>query len=52
LAEVFRFNWAARKLDKRLKQLGAQEIVEACEADEQGDDGYVLVAIIGIAEAC
>jgi sulfite reductase alpha subunit-like flavoprotein len=34
-----KFNWAARKLDKRLKQLGAHEIVEACEADEQGDEG-------------
>jgi sulfite reductase alpha subunit-like flavoprotein len=34
-----KFNWAARKLDKRLKQLGAHEIVEACEADEQDDEG-------------
>jgi sulfite reductase alpha subunit-like flavoprotein len=34
-----KFNWAARKLDKRLKQLGAAEVVEACEADEQGDEG-------------
>ena len=34
-----KFNWAARKLNKRLKQLGAHEIVEACEADEQGDEG-------------
>ena len=34
-----KFNWAARKLDKRLKQLGAQGVVESCEADEQGEDG-------------
>ena len=34
-----KFNWAARKLAKRLKQLGAREIVEACEADEQDDEG-------------
>ena len=40
-AELSRFNWAARKLDKRLKQLGAREIIDACEADEQGDEGYV-----------
>lgn len=34
-----KFNWAARKLGKRLNQLGAQEFIEACEADEQGDEG-------------
>ena len=34
-----KFNWAARKLGKRLKQLGAREILEACEADEQDDEG-------------
>jgi sulfite reductase alpha subunit-like flavoprotein len=34
-----KFNWAARKLDKRLRQLGATPILEACEADEQGDEG-------------
>ncbi|KKY16559.1 putative nadph-dependent fmn fad containing oxidoreductase [Phaeomoniella chlamydospora] len=33
-----KFNFAARKLDKRLLQLGATEIGEPCEADEQGDD--------------
>lgn len=33
-----KFNWAARKLDKRLRQLGATSIIESCEADEQGDD--------------
>ena len=34
-----KFNWAARKLDKRLRQLGAAQILEPCEADEQGDEG-------------
>jgi sulfite reductase alpha subunit-like flavoprotein len=34
-----KFNWAARKLDKRLRQLGASEIIQSCEADEQGDEG-------------
>lgn len=33
-----KFNWAARKLDKRLQQLGANSLLEACEADEQGDE--------------
>lgn len=34
-----KFNWAARKLGKRLNQLGAEQVLEACEADEQGDEG-------------
>ncbi|KIV85259.1 hypothetical protein PV11_00979 [Exophiala sideris] len=34
-----KFNWAARKLDKRLRQLGATALLESCEADEQGDEG-------------
>lgn len=34
-----KFNLAARKLDKRLQQLGASSIVEPCEADEQGEEG-------------
>ncbi|KAH0555947.1 hypothetical protein GP486_006111, partial [Trichoglossum hirsutum] len=34
-----RFNWAARKLHKRLTQLGAQEIYPRGEADEQHPDG-------------
>ena len=33
-----KFNWAARKLEKRLLQLGAQPVLESCEADEQGED--------------
>ena len=34
-----KFNWAARKLEKRLRQLGASELLDSCEADEQGDEG-------------
>jgi sulfite reductase alpha subunit-like flavoprotein len=34
-----KFNWAARKLEKRITQLGAMAIIESCEADEQGDEG-------------
>jgi sulfite reductase alpha subunit-like flavoprotein len=33
-----KFNWAARKLGKRMKQLGALEVVQSCEADEQGEE--------------
>ncbi|KAL8966171.1 MAG: hypothetical protein Q9197_006137 [Variospora fuerteventurae] len=33
------FNWAARKLHKRLLQLGAQEIHDRGEADEQHEEG-------------
>ncbi len=33
-----KFNWAARKLGKRLKQLGALEVIDSCEADEQGEE--------------
>jgi sulfite reductase alpha subunit-like flavoprotein len=38
-SSYLKFNWSARKLEKRLNQLGAEELLEACEADEQGDDG-------------
>ncbi|KAF9881859.1 flavodoxin [Colletotrichum karsti] len=34
-----KFNWAARKLHKRLEQLGAQEFYPRGEADEQDSDG-------------
>lgn len=34
-----RFNWAARKLHKRLEQLGAVEFYPRGEADEQDSDG-------------
>ncbi|KAF6842067.1 NADPH-dependent diflavin oxidoreductase 1 [Colletotrichum plurivorum] len=34
-----KFNWAVRKLHKRLEQLGAQEFYPRGEADEQDSDG-------------
>ena len=34
-----RFNWAARKLHKRLVQLGANEAYPRGEADEQHNEG-------------
>ena len=34
-----KFNWAARKLIKRLEQLGANPFYQNAEADEQFDDG-------------
>ncbi|KAG6029281.1 hypothetical protein E4U41_000438 [Claviceps citrina] len=34
-----RFNWAARKLIRRLDQLGAGPFLEPCEADEQFPEG-------------
>lgn len=34
-----KYNWAARKLEKRLQQLGAEPVTESCEADEQDDEG-------------
>lgn len=37
-----RFNWAARKLHKRLLQLGAKEAYPRGEADEQHDEGSML----------
>ena len=37
---MVRFNWAARKLHKRLLQLGANEIYARGEADEQHEEGY------------
>jgi len=36
----FRFNWAARKIHKRLLQLGASEIYPRGEADQQHDEGF------------
>jgi sulfite reductase alpha subunit-like flavoprotein len=38
-SSYLKFNWAGRKLGRRLVGLGAEEVVPACEADEQGDDG-------------
>jgi sulfite reductase alpha subunit-like flavoprotein len=34
-----RFNWAARKLHRRLAQLGASEFFGPGEGDERHDDG-------------
>ncbi|KAM4064642.1 FAD binding domain-containing protein [Hirsutella rhossiliensis] len=34
-----KFNWAARKLIRRLEQLGATTFMDPCEADEQFPDG-------------
>ncbi|RSL64821.1 NADPH-dependent diflavin oxidoreductase 1 [Fusarium euwallaceae] len=34
-----KFNWAARKLNRRLEQLGATTFIESFEADEQFPDG-------------
>ncbi|KAK5942070.1 NAPDH-dependent diflavin reductase [Knufia obscura] len=34
-----KFNLAARKLHKRLQQLGASPLLDLCEADEQGEEG-------------
>ncbi|KAF7546896.1 hypothetical protein G7Z17_g8115 [Cylindrodendrum hubeiense] len=35
----FKFNWAARKLNRRLEQLGATTFIDGFEADEQFPDG-------------
>lgn len=36
-----KFNWAVRKVHKRLLQLGAQEVAERGEGDEQHAEGWV-----------
>lgn len=36
---MYRFNWAARKLIRRLEQLGAETFLDPFEADEQFNDG-------------
>jgi hypothetical protein len=46
MAKVFRFNVSARKLHKRLNQLGAKEVYPRGEADEQHDEGFVITRII------
>ncbi|KAI0447056.1 riboflavin synthase domain-like protein [Xylaria telfairii] len=38
-SSYFQYNWAARKLHKRLEQLGAIEFLPRGEADERHDDG-------------
>ncbi len=39
LLTLGRFNWAARKLHRRLQQLGANEFYARGEGDEQHDEG-------------
>lgn len=41
-ADLARFNWAVRKIHKRLVQLGANEAYPRGEADEQNDEGSTL----------
>lgn len=41
-----RFNWAARKLYKRLLQLGADEVHSGGEADHQHPEGYAFYSYI------
>lgn len=41
-----RFNWAARKLYRRLLQLGADEIHSGGEADQQHPEGYASYSYI------
>ncbi|KAJ8119347.1 hypothetical protein ONZ43_g3684 [Nemania bipapillata] len=38
-SSYYQFNWAARKLHKRLEQLGAVEFLPRGEADERHEDG-------------
>jgi sulfite reductase alpha subunit-like flavoprotein len=45
-----KFNFAARKLDKRLRQLGAAEMIPPCEADEQGDEGTEGAFLVWLAQ--
>lgn len=42
VANCRRFNWAIRKLYKRLLQLGANEIYPTGEADQQHPEGLVI----------
>lgn len=39
LLTLGRFNWAARKVHRRLQQLGANEFYARGEGDEQHDEG-------------
>jgi hypothetical protein len=45
MANGYRFNWAIRKLYKRLLQLGANEIYPTGEADQQHPEGSVIYHI-------
>ena len=40
-----RFNWAARKLHKRLVQLGANDVYPRGEADEQHEEGSTFLKV-------
>lgn len=42
---TIRFNWAARKLYKRLLQLGANDIYPTGEADQQHPEGSEITLI-------
>ncbi|KAJ3474619.1 hypothetical protein NLG97_g9760 [Lecanicillium saksenae] len=42
-----KFNWAARKLIRRLDQLGASTFFDTFEADEQFPDGYAISPFVG-----
>ena len=44
--DVYRFNWAARKLRKRLCQLGADETYQYGEADQQHPEGFGYLSLI------
>lgn len=46
MTDTARFNWAARKLHKRLEQLGAKEVYPRGEGDEQHEEG--LVALVAL----
>jgi hypothetical protein len=46
-ADFCRFNWAAKKLHKRLLQLGGNEIYPYGEGDQQHPEGYVFSYLIG-----
>ena len=42
----YRYNWAAKKLHKRLLQLGGNEIYPYGEGDQQHPEGYVFLYLI------
>jgi hypothetical protein len=52
LTDIARFNWAARKLHKRLEQLGAKEVYPRGEADEQHEEGLVVPATLDFEKNC
>lgn len=52
VADDGRFNWAARKLRKRLFQLGANEVFRFAEADARHPDGYVFFFFSRTTQCC